>query len=125
MTSSYGGKTEATGVVFDSRRGSTNCKLLVLMKHHPEPKHLFWGFFPPNIGPRKLSLEDEERCGWPVSAITKDNIAVLWITVEVGIQVNVAQLEKEIGISSGSIRSIHHKNCPEQGFCTLGAVLRA
>ena len=54
----------------------------------------------------RRSLEDEERCGRPSSAVTDENIAAVQAMVELDARTTVTQLEREIDISSGSIRSI-------------------
>lgn len=57
----------------------------------------------------RRSLEDEERCGRPVSATTEENVVAVRTMVEDDARVTVAQLVEETGISSGAIRQILHE----------------
>ena len=65
----------------------------------------------------RRSLDDQARSGRPAEAITEDTIAAVRLIVEEDARVTYAQLEKAVGISSGSIRSILHEKLGLSKVC--------
>lgn len=57
----------------------------------------------------RQSLEDDERCGRPISATGEENVAAVKTMVDEDSRVTVSQIEQELGISSGSVRMILHE----------------